>query len=336
MSKSLGNVIDPCSLLRSGPPQYFKPQSCAVVLSSAPAINAPDVEVPWLTPDALRYFLAREGSCAMRGGDADFSPAALHMRVVSEAADALGNLASRLLSGPLLPEGRVPYADLCDAERLREQSVAFEVGAAGDASQLADASGIDGPTLIELQLVRALCSLRDVCGPAYAVGDPSTAMETIVETLSLANRAFTEAAPWAISKRLPAMTTQPERQLAAARLARCLYLALESLRVVGSVLAPVIPLASATLLRALGVVPAPSHSPSLGADDDDGDERAVCAAVPGMSPLAPAAVAGRWHGAIFGVLRPGEYALPLPSEGTPLVLFPKPPSGREKRATLKR
>ena len=284
--------------------------------AAAAAVTDPSGDaLPWATADVVRFFLAREGTTASGGDDSDFSASALQMRA-AEVADGLGNLASRLLSGPLLPQGRVPRPELCDPAALLDQSK-------GGAAAAAVSGTAGGATETELQLVRSLCSLRGIADAAYAVGDPGTVASAAVDALVLANRAFTDAAPWALHKELTAAGAAAGEApaaapaAAAARLSRCLYLALETLRVVGCVLAPITPLASATLLDAMGFALPSSDAPArplVGLETRPGGLAAAVA----------------WSDAVFGAVKPAEYALPRAS-GPPLVLFPKPPPASKQK-----
>lgn len=80
MSKSLGNVVDPHSLIK-------------------PAMHH--------APDAIRYFLLREGSHSV---DSDFNAATLEQRTVKECASTFGNLINRIATAKFVPLGRLSLA----------------------------------------------------------------------------------------------------------------------------------------------------------------------------------------------------------------------------------
>jgi methionyl-tRNA synthetase len=76
MSKSIGNVISPQSLLFENGGNYKS--------------------------DAIRYFLLREGRLHL---DGDFNPQLLQQRCLKECADTFGNLATRILNKLFMPFG---------------------------------------------------------------------------------------------------------------------------------------------------------------------------------------------------------------------------------------
>ncbi|MBI4020626.1 MAG: methionine--tRNA ligase [Candidatus Aenigmarchaeota archaeon] len=99
MSKSLGNVIDPLT-----------------VLGNYPARS-----------DAIRYFLLRE---VPFGDDGDFTEAALKKRINGELAADLGNLASRVLalaSKGVVPEGQPELDEMLDLAAITERMDALEL-----------------------------------------------------------------------------------------------------------------------------------------------------------------------------------------------------------------
>lgn len=138
ISKSLGNVIDPVAL------------------------------VDEFGLDAVRYFLLRE---VPFGQDGDFSRKALVNRLNGELADALGNLANRVLS--LLARN-------CEA-RLPTPAAATD---AGFATQLANLSATMAARMERQEFHNAL--------------------EAVFEVVREANAYITREAPWALKKTDPA------------------------------------------------------------------------------------------------------------------------------------
>jgi methionyl-tRNA synthetase len=231
MSKSLGNVVDPMQLLCSLQPAYLRsgcsePQRCAssaLLTCASGAVGSP--AAPWASADSLRYFLLREGTSAI-SGDADFSSAGLHRRIVAECADSLGNLASRVLTKSFISEGRVEYS--AELSSINMSCVS---------SEFSDT---------QLELAQRLCTLRDFVQLHYETCEPGIALEAIMSVVAVGNRMVAETAPWALRKQCL------EDHQARRRFVGCLYMALETLRVAGILLAPATPLASEALLAMLG------------------------------------------------------------------------------------
>ena len=214
MSKSLGNVVAPATLLGE---------------------HGGDFDV-----DAVRYFLLRRGGL---GADGDFSAEELRRAAHSECADTFGNLASRVVNAKLLPGGAcpLPVAAAVPTHQLPPQP---PQGTGATASGGASPPSLEGVA----QLVSRLGTLRDAVSLSYAAADAPAAAEAVMDTLALANRVFTAAAPWALAR--PGAPAA-----AAAALSPVMFASLEALRVSAILLAPIMPSASATLLVRLGVAP---------------------------------------------------------------------------------
>lgn len=150
ISKSVGNVIDPLALVEE------------------------------FGLDPVRYFLLRE---VPFGQDGDFSRAALTNRLNGELADALGNLANRVLS--LVQrncEGRLPAA----------------------ARSEADMAGLFGAFLdpLESRVAERLEKMEF-----------HLALEAVFEAVREANAYITREAPWALKKTDPVRMTAVLRNL---------------------------------------------------------------------------------------------------------------------------
>jgi methionyl-tRNA synthetase len=192
ISKSLGNVIDPLDLV-----QRFG-------------------------LDPVRYFLLRE---VPFGQDGDFSRKALIARNNGELADALGNLANRVLS--LIQrncEGRLPEARETEAGRALLAPAAL----AADPR----ARAIGATTLQELPAVLSLyLDSQDFSG----------ALALVFALVRGGNEYVTARAPWALRKTDPAEMAVVLRDLHTA------------LRAYATVLQPFMPGSMAKLLDQLGV-----------------------------------------------------------------------------------
>jgi methionyl-tRNA synthetase len=318
MSKSLGNVIDPMALLgcASGESGGDVAPAAAASSPSSPAAPAPVDTAALvrlcLSPDAVRYFLLREGSL---GADGDVSADTLAVRAVGDCADVLGNLASRVLNGKLLPGGRLPVP-----------GAVLPMAAAGSGA---------APALVftpeEAALAARLSSLRDAASAAYAAVNPGAALAAVMDCVCEANRVFSAAEPWKLAKAVAAAAAATSTTATAAaggggsgaaasdaaaalRLTSVVYLTLETLRVAAVLLQPAMPSKAPQLLGRMGFtpLPPPAHTPAAGS---------AAAAAP--APTDAAAVGGSWAGATFGAVPPSAYP-PVDVTGPPLVLFAKP------------
>lgn len=216
ISKSLGNVIDPLEL------------------------------VTHFGLDPVRYFLLRE---VPFGQDGDFSRKSLILRNNGELADALGNLANRVLS--LIQkncEGRLPSVRKTEAARAL---LAPEVLAADPRGR-----GIGGGSVEALPAV--LSGYLDV-------QDFSGALHLVFTLVRGGNEYITQRAPWGLRKTDPAEMETVLRDLHTA------------LRCYAIVLQPFMPETMAKLLDQLGV------------PDDARSFAALATPLPAGTPLPPPA-----------------------------------------------
>ena len=164
--------------------------------------------------DAFRYFVLRE---MVFGLDADFSEEGLVGRLNADLANDLGNLVSRVTT--LIVNnaaGKVPAADPQGAAAL---------------------PGGDGPNL--RQAFEKAAAEADRAMSEFAF---HRALAAIWEFVGAVNRYVDTAQPWALAKR-------PESRAA---LDAVLYALAESLRLLGLVLAPFLPDATARIRAGLG------------------------------------------------------------------------------------
>ncbi|CAH0153579.1 methionine--tRNA ligase [Roseomonas sp. CECT 9278] len=198
ISKSLGNVIDPVALVEE------------------------------FGLDAVRYFLLRE---VPFGQDGDFSRKALVNRLNGELADALGNLANRVLS--LIQrncEGRLPSGDVDASDRQLLSPMGLILG-----------SNSLTPSDPPHPLVGQLANLPARVAVELDAQQFHSALEVVFGLVRDANAYITQRAPWALKK------TDPVRMAA---VLRHLHTAL---RAYATVLQPFMPETMSALLDQLGV-----------------------------------------------------------------------------------
>ncbi|KAF7280894.1 hypothetical protein GWI33_005406 [Rhynchophorus ferrugineus] len=167
------------------------------------------------TSDGLRYFLLREG---VNHSDGNYSDTKIVRILNSELADTLGNLLNRCCGKALNPEQKYPKMDVD----------AFKKVSTLDVTQA---------------LINNLQALPGICENHYKVYNYYKAVDAIITTLHSANLFFETLKPWELKKR-PESTEQ---------LSVVLHLAMESLRLSGILLQPVIPSISSNLLNKLSI-----------------------------------------------------------------------------------
>ncbi len=164
-------------------------------------------------PDAVRYFLLREGSF---GQDWDFTDVAFVKRYNADLANDLGNLVSRALTMAQRFCGKVP---------ARPTAAAADVEA------------------IECRLES---DCRGLCGAVmdrYEEVDYAGALAEIWSYVSLLNQRIVAVAPWELAKQ---EARRPE-------LEAFLYRLLDAIRLVGVLCSPVLPTAARRIHRMLGL-----------------------------------------------------------------------------------
>ena len=285
MSKSLGNVVAPRSLLAS------KGGS--------------------LRSDAVRYFLLRESRLEL---DSDFNAQLVQQRCVKECSDTLGNLASRILNKLFMPLGAttlipglkltLPWSRLRNAGLVLDKGVDNTVAESMLEPQLLPLSDA------QIALLVQAASLRDAAERGYETLEPGPALEAIMVVLQEANRVYSDSAPWKVRP-----SEDDVAQWAAAvasgglvnfklrdsdhQLVSIVYTILEVLRVASILLQPAMPTTALKLLEALGL--------KQGLESD--------ALTPTRKSLTS------WASAVPCVAQPHHFS---PNVKSSLILFPKP------------
>lgn len=155
------------------------------------------------TPQALRYLLLREATMAT---DANYSESKLINTVNAELADTLGNLASRCCGAALNPRGEFPP--------LHAQELA--------ACQQTEAAA---------HLFHRIDSLPETCHNHYRNYQFYKVVDAVIHTLHLANLFFETSKPWELRKQ-----TENQKELDV-----ILHVTMETLRICGIILQPIIP-----------------------------------------------------------------------------------------------
>ncbi|KAJ1547311.1 hypothetical protein HK405_006163 [Cladochytrium tenue] len=166
--------------------------------------------------DAVRYFLMRDGGIEH---DAEFSEAAVTKRY-KELAGQLGNLAMRCSAASVNPEGIVPLRD-------------------------------DGLGPNEEKLAGMLTNLR---GESKCEGHSQHTLKSVSSPGLSTNGYWNDRKPWELAATL-ASTADGGGGEPARHLRTTLFMAFETLRVVGLLLQPVMPTKMAQLLDSIGVPP---------------------------------------------------------------------------------
>ncbi|XP_050340257.1 methionine--tRNA ligase, mitochondrial [Bactrocera neohumeralis] len=187
------------------------------------------------TMEGLRYFLLREG---VAHSDGNFSNVKALRILNSELADTLGNLLSRACAKSLNPQQVYP--------RLH-------------AAQLADLLQMDAAKRLQdsLQQIEARCAQH------YADNNFYLVVDTVISTLHAANNFFETARPWELKRPVAAATPGSGATGAAnvqnienfERLETIIAMTMDTLRICGIVLQPIMPQLCGKLLNKLAVPP---------------------------------------------------------------------------------
>uniref|UniRef100_A0A6I8NR33 Methionine--tRNA ligase, mitochondrial n=1 Tax=Ornithorhynchus anatinus TaxID=9258 RepID=A0A6I8NR33_ORNAN len=170
------------------------------------------------TVDGFRYFLLRRG---VPGRDGDFSPEKAEGLVNAELADALGGLLNRCTAPALNPAGTFPrFRPARFAARARPEDRA---------------------------LVEAVAALPGLVAAHFDDFRVYRALEAVADCVRQANGFVQRHAPWRLGRDHPDEGPWADTVL---------HVALESLRVFGTLLQPVVPATAHRLLSRLGVAPA--------------------------------------------------------------------------------
>ncbi|XP_022170807.1 methionine--tRNA ligase, mitochondrial [Myzus persicae] len=165
------------------------------------------------TESGLRYFLLREGTAH---SDGNYSDLKIRRILNAELADTLGNLLNRCCGKAINPNLSYPKLDLLQIERLRADSY-----------------------FIELQ--NKLESLADIVGSHYEELNFYKGIDEIIATLQSCNRFFEYNKPWELAKQ------------DVGKLECVLHITMETLRISGLALQPVVPVLADQLLKKLNI-----------------------------------------------------------------------------------
>ncbi|XP_053946916.1 methionine--tRNA ligase, mitochondrial [Anastrepha ludens] len=186
------------------------------------------------TMEGLRYFLLREG---VAHSDGNFSNVKALRILNSELADTLGNLLSRACAKSLNPRQVYP--------RLH-------------AVQLDDLLRMDAAK----RLQDALQQIAVRCAQHYADNNFYLVVDTVISTLHAANNFFETARPWELKRPTGTTTTDGSNAADAAngqnienlkRLETIIAMTMDTLRICGIVLQPIVPQLCGKLLDKLAV-----------------------------------------------------------------------------------
>ncbi|XP_053619865.1 methionine--tRNA ligase, mitochondrial [Plodia interpunctella] len=166
-------------------------------------------------PAALRYLLLREATMA---ADANYSDTKLINVANSELADTLGNLASRSCGAALNPRQEFPALH---AQELMRCSL----------------------SPVTVQLMDSLERLPELCYLHYRNYQFYKAVDAVIHVLHLANLFFETHKPWELRKKV-----ENQKQLDV-----ILHITMETLRICGIILQPIIPDLSTKLLDKLQI-----------------------------------------------------------------------------------
>jgi methionyl-tRNA synthetase len=302
MSKSIGNVVAPHSLLLENGGGYKS--------------------------DAVRYFLLREGRLHL---DGDFNPQLLQQRCSKECADTFGNLASRILNKLFMPFGVAtlfPGIKLGLPQELLKSvmndDTLKKVHGEFYSTNLPSFSQEISLSNQQIELLSQGVVLKDALEEGYLSAEPGPALEKLINFLQLANKTYSDSAPWKVkpekedierwaNEKDPTKVILSDRNL---QLAGTLYTILEALRVSAILLQPTMPVCAPQLLNALGIE---SRNSITEKEDENKD----------LLDLTS------WESAHPCLSRPHHF---LPTSvlqsknAATLVLFPKPP--REEDVSL--
>ncbi|RZB39414.1 methionine--tRNA ligase, mitochondrial, partial [Asbolus verrucosus] len=167
------------------------------------------------TADGLRYFLLREG---VAHSDGNYSDTKVVRILNSELADTLGNLLSRCCGTALNPNQTFPEIE----------PSAFQAVASADVTK---------------KLIEDVTALPEVCMGHYSNFNFYKAVDSVTATLHQANLFFETLKPWELKK-----LEDKSKELDVV-----LHLTLETLRVCGILLQPIIPNIARNLLNKINV-----------------------------------------------------------------------------------
>jgi methionyl-tRNA synthetase len=239
MSKSIGNVISPQSLLLENGGSYKS--------------------------DAIRYFLLREGRLHL---DGDLNPQLLQQRCLKECADTFGNLATRILNKLFMPFG---VATLIPGIKLGLPKELIRTIRGSEILDKKKKSDSDSTTFsqeiilssIQIELLLQAVGLRETLEEGYLNAEPGPALEKLMTFLQFANKTYSDSAPWKLKPEKEDIekwgkvkeidrknVVLSERNL---KLVGTLYTILEALRISAILLEPAMPICSPQLINALGI-----------------------------------------------------------------------------------
>jgi len=301
MSKSIGNVVAPQSLLLENGGGYKS--------------------------DAVRYFLLREGRLHL---DGDFNPQLLQQRCSKECADTFGNLATRILNKLFMPFGVATLypgiklglpSELLNS--LHSETVRQTVDEEGRAKGIVayDSTVFSQEISLTNQQIELLSQgvgLKETLEQGYLSAEPGPALEKLISFLQLANKTYSDSAPWKVKPEKEDLERwsreeDPTKVMILSdrnlKLAGTLYTILEALRLSAILLQPTMPVCAPQLLNALGI-------DSSNSTAKDGAHLDLTS----------------WESARPGVSLPQNFnpvTVLKSKNAASLVLFPKPPREEE-------
>lgn len=303
MSKSLGNVVVPSSLLQENGGNY--------------------------TVDSIRYFLLREGRLE---SDGDYSSQVLSQRCAKECSDTFGNLVNRILNKLFMPAGtpvldprrqlQLPWDRLQQYNiQPKDRTVIFRnhpgysllpPPVTNDHHHHHQKNNPHFQTLIlsdgQYELLAEMNRVHNQILQAYEAFEFNIGLEILTGILQLTNKVYSDSAPWKVKPsneeaiewsnamfNVPSTPSPPSRLLTEdnLKLAGTLYSLLEILRMTGIYLLPIMPTVAPRLLTAMNFSPDLHH------------------------PFAS------WKSLSPGLVYPHEYRINIDQS---TILFPKPPS----------
>ncbi|KAI8818075.1 tRNA synthetases class I (M)-domain-containing protein [Fimicolochytrium jonesii] len=168
--------------------------------------------------DSVRWFLMRDSALVY---DSDFSDEMIHQRYTKDLERQFGNLVMR-----------------CCAPKVNKRMLA-----PSSPGTLTDA---------DRELHDSLAALPGIVETCYENAEFAAALEHITHTISLANRHWDATKPWLLARTSPSSSAAADI-LAQDRLRTILYYAIETVRVCGILLQPVMPGKMGVLLDGLAV-----------------------------------------------------------------------------------
>ncbi|XP_062998100.1 methionine--tRNA ligase, mitochondrial [Elgaria multicarinata webbii] len=218
----------PALLMAAGlePPEQILVHSHWTVQGQKMSKSLGNVVDPWAcfrrySVDGFRYFLLRQG---VPERDGDYYDEKAVKLINSELADALGGLLNRCTSPSLNPSSTYPgFSEACFPR---------------------DSGGSGKASVEDYELVSSVGALPQQVSSHFECFQIYKALEAIVNCVRQTNGFVQRHRPWKLSRE------DPEQQL---WLDTILHVALECLRVYGTLLQPVIPAMADKLLTRLGV-----------------------------------------------------------------------------------